>query len=71
VSKRKKRPDYQRPAGEQPLPTPEEASPPLVERPGRSLADWWPLMAAAGLTVVLVLVILIANLDSPPTPARP
>lgn len=71
MSKRKKRPDYQRPAGRRPVPASEEASPPPVGRSGRGLADWWPLMAAAGLTVVLVLVILIVNLDSPPTPARP
>lgn len=37
----------------------------------RSLADWWPLAAAAMGTALLVLIVVLANLDSPPNPALP
>ena len=37
----------------------------------KSGGAWWPLAAAAGLTFVLVVLVVLANLDSPPIPSAP
>ena len=69
-----KRANYRRPdvagvSGADPVP-PAATAP---ERPRRRAggAAWWPLAAAAGLTFVLVLLAVLANLDSPPLPTAP
>ena len=74
VGNKDKRASYRRPdvAGER------HADPVRIEvtapegprRRGRGGA-WWPLAAAAGLTFVLVLLVVLANLDSPPIPSAP
>lgn len=74
VGSKRKRADYRRPdvAGARIAdPVPPAATAP--ERPRRRDGGgaWWPLGAAAGLTFVLVLLIVLGNLDSPPIPSAP
>lgn len=74
VGNKGKRANYRRPdvAGERGVDlVPSAATPPerAPRRGGRGA--WWPLAAAAGLTFVLVLLVVLANLDSPAIPSAP
>lgn len=76
MSKKVKRRDYRRPQG---TPPPTAGPPAGVDRPDqpgrpvrtRDLGDWWPLVVAAGSTLLVVIAILLANQGSPPLPTVP
>ena len=74
VSSKPKRKSYRRPdaagARRDVTSAPAQRYVPQPRRRGGAGA-WWPLAAAAGLTFVLVLLVLLANLDSPSIPSAP